>query len=211
MKKFLTRLAFVASAAAAALAPSAASANGPIIFVHGYSGSGSNWDTMASRFVASGYPSNQLYKFDYASLINSNRVSASQLGNLVNTVRSRHGGAKVNIIAHSNGGLVSRWYLVMQGGQNNTRRFISLGSPHSGTTWAYACVSPACLEMRPLSTFLISLAGRGCDRSLWSTVDGIILPATSAACGRSRMTAAVNHLALLTDSRVYNDVRAELQ
>nr|ADR10200.1 lipase [bacterium enrichment culture clone F5-11] len=211
MKKLLARLAFVASAAVAALAPATASANGPIIFVHGYSGSGSNWDIMASRFVASGYPSNQLYKFDYASLVNSNMVSASQLGSLVNTVRARHGNAKVNIIAHSNGGLVTRWYLVMQNGQSNVRRFISLGSPHSGTTWAYACVSPACFEMRPLSTFLITLAGRGCDRSLWSLVDGIIIPASSAACGQSRLTSQVNHLALLTDAGVYNDVRRELQ
>lgn len=211
MKKLMSRLATAAIVAAAVLVPALASANGPVIFVHGYSGSGSNWDLMASRFAASGYPSNQLYKFDYASLINSNRISASQLGNLVSTVRARHGGAKVNIVAHSNGGLVSRWYLVMQGGQANTRRFVSLGSPHSGTTTAYACFSPACFEMRPYSMFLLSLAGRGCDRSLWSMVDGVILPASSAACGNSRLTSQVNHLALLTDSGVYNDVRRELQ
>nr|AIT56389.1 esterase LC-Est3 [uncultured bacterium] len=204
----MKRLATILGIAAMSLWGAAAFAAQPIVFVHGYSGSSSNFNTMMSRFAATGQPTNMMYGFDYASLVNSNETSASQLRSFVNTVRSRHGNAQVTIIAHSNGGLVARWYRVMLGGSSANNRFISLGSPHSGTTWAYACFSPACFDMRPLSLMITTLAGRGCDRSLWSATDGIIIPASSARCGTSIQTVSVDHLSLLTNSSVFNQVRA---
>lgn len=202
-------------AAAAALAlgttGSAFAQSEPIVFVHGYSGSNSNWDTMVARFTASGYPSSKLYRFGYNSLIYSNKTSASQLASFVNTVRANNGYTPVSIVAHSNGGLVSRWFRAKLGGTANMRRFVTLGTPHKGTSWAYGCVSPACYEMRYGSSFLNDLAGQGCDRSLWSSNDGIVIPASSAQCGISTQTASVSHLSLLTDSSVYSQVRQQLQ
>lgn len=209
MKKLAIKLAGVAILALSSMG-SALAQSEPIVFVHGYSGSNSNWDTMMSRFRASGYQG-RLYGFEYASLIASNSTSGSQLRTFVNNVRSANGNQAVSIIAHSNGGLVSRYYRVNAGGTSAMRRFVTLGSPHSGTTSAYACFSPACFDMRPYSLFLIQLAGRGCDRSLWSSLDGVILPATSARCGSSTQVASVGHLSLLTDSSVYNAVRTALR
>lgn len=183
----------------------------PIVFVHGYSGVKSNWDTMISRFTASGYPSSKLYRFGYNSLVYSNKTSASQLNSFVDSVRSSNANARVSIIAHSNGGLVSRWFRVKLGGTAKMRRFVTLGTPHKGTSWAYGCVSPACFEMRYSSSFLDSLAGQGCDRSLWSATDGIVIPASSAQCGTSIQTANVGHISLLSDTSVYNQVRQQLQ
>jgi triacylglycerol lipase len=183
----------------------------PVVFVHGYAGSTSNWNTMVSRFTGSGYPSSKLYRFGYNSLVYSNKTSASQLNSYVNTVRSNNGYAPVSIVAHSNGGLVSRWFRVKLGGTSKMRRFVTLGTPHKGTSWAYGCVSPACFEMRYGSSFLNELAGRGCDRSLWSAVDGIVIPASSAQCGWSTQTANVGHLSLLSDYSVYRQVRQLLQ
>lgn len=189
----------------------AAAQSEPIVFVHGYGGSSSNFSTMMSRFAASGYPSSKLYGFNYNSLLSSDTASGSQLASYVSSVRAQNGGSKVSIVAHSNGGLVSRAFRVFNGGSAVNRRFVTLGTPHSGTTWAYACVSPACFDMRPASLFLIRLAGRGCDRSLWSSLDGIILPATSARCGISTQVVSVDHLSLLTNSSVYSSLRAALQ
>lgn len=189
----------------------AAAQSEPIIFVHGYSGSTSNWNTMVSRFTGSGYPSSKLYRFGYNSLVYSNKTSASQLSTYVNSVRANNGNAAVSIIAHSNGGLVSRWFRAKLGGTAKMRRFITLGTPHNGTSWAYGCYSPACYEMHYGSSFLYELAGQGCDRSLWSATDGVILPATSAKCGASTQTASVGHVTLLEDSSVYSQVRQLLQ
>jgi triacylglycerol lipase len=183
----------------------------PIIFVHGYSGNSTNWATMMGRFTASGYPSTRLYGFNYNSFLVSDTVAGAELAAYAASVRARHGGANISIVAHSNGGLVSRAYRVFNGGTSQMRRFVTLGTPHNGTSAAYACVSPACFDMRFGSPFLLRLAGRGCDRSLWSATDGIIVPASSAMCGNSTQVVSVDHLSLLTNSSVYNSVRAALR
>lgn len=187
---------------------SAACAAKPIVYVHGYSGSSSNWNTMESRFLNDGQPACAMFKFSYNSTGDSNKISAQKLRTYVDNALSTSGQASAKLLAHSNGGLVSRWYRVFEGGAKKTSRLLTLGTPHQGTTWANACVSPACFEMRPNSTFLQDLGGKGCDVSLWSSADEIIIPTSSAKCGKSVQTASVSHNALLTDSRVYADVKA---
>ena len=190
----------------------AAMAQEPLIFIHGYANGTYNWDTMVSRFRADGYPAAKLYRFGYNSLVYSNRTSASYLSSFVDSVRAANGYTQVSLIGHSNGGLVSRYYRAKLGGATKTRRFISLGTPHAGSTWAYGCVSPVCFEMRPYSLFLTDLAGgQGCDRSLWSAVDGLVIPYTSAKCGYSVQTANVLHNNLILDASVYRQVRSLLQ
>ena len=192
-------------------APNALAQTEPIIFVHGYTGSTSDFNTMVSRFTADGYPSAKLYRFGYKSTVNDNRTSASALQSFIATVRANNANENVSIVAHSNGGLVSRWYRVKLGGTAQMRRFVSLGSPHKGTQSAYSCYDPACFDMRPGSAFLNELAGKGCDRSLWSSVDGVIIPAENAKCATSVRTANVGHLGLLTDASVYRQVRDQLK
>ncbi len=183
----------------------------PIVFVHGYSGSSSNWNTMEGRLLNDGEPACAMYKFSYNSTGDSNRTSAANLASYVDSALNATGQAKARVIAHSNGGLVSRWYRAFEGGGKKTSRLITLGTPHEGTTWAYGCISPACFEMRPGSDFLNDLGGRGCDVSIWSDADEIIVPTESAAaCGRAVQTASVGHNQLLSDADVYADVKANL-
>lgn len=182
----------------------------PIVFIHGYSGWKSQFDVMINRFKNDGTPSCALYKFGYSSLTKSNKTSAKELKSFINGIRPNHNNRKAKIIAHSNGGLVSRWYRVFEGGSSATSRLVTLGTPHKGTAWAYGCFSPACSEMRYNSSFLQSLNGRGCDVSLWSALDEIIIPTGNAKCGTSRQTSSVGHLTLMVWSGVYNDVRRYL-
>lgn len=208
----MKRIATLAGIALASLfaCGQAAAQSEPIVFVHGYSGNSSNFSTMMSRFTSSGY-GGRLYGFNYNSFVSSDSASGAQLASYVSSVRAQNGGAKISIVAHSNGGLVSRAFRVYNGGSAVMRRFVTLGTPHLGTTTAYACVSPACYDMWPGSAFILGLAGRGCDRSLWSATDGIIVPATNARCGSSTQVVSVDHLSLLTNSSVYNSVRTALK
>lgn len=182
----------------------------PIVMVHGYSGSTSNFNTMESRFQSAGHPSCALYKFGYNSLGSSNKTSASRLKSFVDGALSSTGQSKARLVAHSNGGLVSRWYRVFEGGSKKTSKLITLGTPHQGTSWAYACISPACFEMRPNSSFLRSLNGKGCDVSLWSDADEIILPNSSAKCGTSIQIKSTSHNGMLSDADVFVDVNNNL-
>ncbi|TNC79664.1 MAG: hypothetical protein C9356_18075 [Oleiphilus sp.] len=205
----VTAMALLAALAVPGTSSAACNAD-PIVFIHGYSGWKSQFDTMINRFKNDGTPSCAIYKFGYNSLFNSNKTSASQLKSFVNNLRPNHNNRKAKLIAHSNGGLVSRWYRVFEGGSSATNRLVTLGTPHKGTSWAYGCFSPACSEMRYNSSFLRSLNGRGCDVSLWSPLDEIIIPQTNAKCGTSRRTSWVGHLTLLISKGVYNDVRRYL-
>ncbi len=163
----------------------AACSKQPIVFVHGYAGSTGQWNTMINRFKNDGYPDCAFYKFSYSSLSQSNKTSAAQLANYVDWVKQQTGWSKVNVVAHSNGGLVSRWYRVFENGTKSNDDLVTIGTPHEGTSWAYACFSPACYEMRYNSRFLRDLKGRGCDTAIWSSGDEIINPDSSAKCGTS--------------------------
>ncbi|NJP04827.1 MAG: hypothetical protein HC837_03940 [Chloroflexaceae bacterium] len=62
-----------------------------------------------------------------------NRISARQLRDAVDRWRQQHPGAQVWMIAHSNGGLVARWYIEKEGGKAHVTRLLVMGSPWDGT------------------------------------------------------------------------------
>lgn len=207
-KLLLTFLAVVLSGLS--LQSYAACSKQPIIFVHGYAGFNAQWNTMSNRFKNDGWPDCALYKFGYSSLTKSNKTSAEELKNYVNWVKGRTGWSKVNIVAHSNGGLVSRWYRVFKNGTSSNDDLVTIGTPHKGTSWAYACFSPACFEMRYNSSFQQDLNGRGCDTSIWSSGDEIINPDSSAKCGSSHHVGWWEHNIMLELKSTYNIVKGNI-
>src|SRR5260370_20485899 len=58
-----------------------------------------------------------------------NRKSARQLGAAIDRWRQFHPGAEVWIVAHSNGGVVARWFIWQEGRQLNRPRPFFIGSP----------------------------------------------------------------------------------
>ena len=66
------------------------------------------------------------------------------------------------------------------------------------------------LEMLYREYEVFRCACGGCDKSLWSPLDEIIIPQTNAKCGTSRQTSWVGHLTLMAWKGVYNDVRRYL-
>src|SRR5215213_7773661 len=82
----------------------------PILFVHGYLGSTSNWDTMKGRFKADGWAEYELYTHQFG-IFNSNIKNAQELDDRVDEILRLTGADKVDIIAHSMGSVSSRYYL----------------------------------------------------------------------------------------------------
>ncbi|WP_406699464.1 hypothetical protein V5E97_11405 [Singulisphaera sp. Ch08] len=72
-----------------------------------------------------------LYTFSY-DWRQDNRISAQHLAAAINQWQARHPGAKAWILAHSNGGLVARWYIEKLGGKGRVGRLFLLGSPWDG-------------------------------------------------------------------------------
>ena len=81
----ITAFALLAALAGSGTASAACNAD-PIVFVHGYSGWGSQWNTMINRFKNDGTPSCALYKFGYSSLTKSNKTSSKELKSYNNNI-----------------------------------------------------------------------------------------------------------------------------
>jgi triacylglycerol lipase len=200
----------------AAFSPASALALDPILFVHGWSGSASNWSTMIGRFEKDGYPKSYLSAYSY-NTSQSNKVDAEkEVKSHVESLEKATGASKVDIIAHSMGSLNTRWYIkFVAGGEANVDDWVSLGGPNHGTETANLCFSTACTEMRIGSTFLKELnAGDETPGAVnygtwWSPCDEFINPDSSVPLSgaTNTETACISHLSLLTDEAVYKQVR----
>jgi triacylglycerol lipase len=202
------------SVAALLTSASAASANDPILFVHGWNSSSSTWTTMVNRFAADGWTAAELNNWSY-NYSQSNATTAQQIATKVDQIRSATGAAKVDVISHSMGGLSSRYYVKNLGGDVKVDEWVSLGGPNHGTDTANFCFSTACSEMRIGSSFLAALnsgdetPGVVNYRTWWSACDSVINPDSSVSLSgaTNTKTACLSHSALHEDATVYGQVR----
>ena len=180
----------------------------PVVLVHGTWANKSVWSTLAPELSDEGYC---VFALDYghgpvlnpATLLDAAgmtdiRESAGQLADFVEQVRSATGAAQVDIIGHSQGGVVARQYLRFNGGtnpadpgQNAVQTLVTLGATNHGSTFgdvlalsefgeriglpAYAALNqamgPAYAEQMTGSTFLQELnAGGDTDPGISYTV-----------------------------------------
>lgn len=72
-----------------------------------------------------------------------NRASAAQLSSTVRAWREKMGHGPVTIIAHSMGGLITRYFLDQLDGKEQVERFIVMGTPHRGTPKTITSMLPA--------------------------------------------------------------------
>lgn len=186
----------------------------PVLFVHGYSGDGSNWTTMADRFTADGWPSSHLDRWTY-DWRQSNVTTAQQLSTEVDRLLAATGATQVDIVSHSMGGLSSRHYLKNLAGTTKVDAWVSLGGPNHGTDTADTCFDTSCTEMRIGSSFLAALnsgdetPGSPRYATWWSPCDTVINPdsTVSLAGATNTRTACLSHTGLLTDATVYAQTR----
>ena len=191
-----------------------ASAQDPILFVHGWNSSGSTWNTMIGRFQSAGWPSSSLSAFSY-NTAQSNVTTASEVRSRVDSLLASTGAAKVDVITHSMGGLSSRYYLKNLGGDAKVDEWVSLGGPNHGTDTANFCWDTSCREMRVGSAFLTELNSGdetpGAVRygTWWSPCDEIINPDSSVALSgaANTKTACMSHSSLHQDATVFGQVR----
>lgn len=81
-----------------------------------------------------------VYEFPY-DWRQDNRISGRQLKAKIEQWRAHHPNAEVWIIAHSNGGLVARWYIEKEGGKAITKKLFLMGSPWDGTAVGFKSLS----------------------------------------------------------------------
>ncbi len=139
-----------ASGAQAAVAPSSgwndftckpsAAHPRPVVLVHGtFGNSVDNWLGLAPYLKNRGYC---VFSLDYGQLpgvpffhgLGPVEKSAEQLDAYVDRVRAATGAAKVDVVGHSQGGMMPRYYLKFLGGAAEVNALIGIAPSNHGTT-----------------------------------------------------------------------------
>lgn len=114
----------------------------PVVLVHGTAeDEGSNWVTLAPLLANHGYC---VYAFNYGEtgLSFGGRVdglgeiaaSAQQLSTFVERVLAKTGASQVDIVGHSQGGMMPNYYIKFLGGARKVHTLIGLAPSNHGTT-----------------------------------------------------------------------------
>lgn len=99
----------------------------PIVFVHGFLGSGDTWAGQIKRFLSSEYCDEKLFVFDWNST-GGRAKTDSLLGNFIDDVLKRTAAPKVNLIGHSAGGGLCYGYLKDSARASKVAHYVHIGS-----------------------------------------------------------------------------------
>ena len=112
----------------------------PVILVHGtFANMDDNWQTASPVLVNHGYC---VYAFNYGGASATNPVggtgdiaaSARTLAAFVDSVLAKTGSPKVDLVGHSQGGMMPRYYINFLGGAAKVHTFVGLASSNYGST-----------------------------------------------------------------------------
>jgi pimeloyl-ACP methyl ester carboxylesterase len=85
----------------------------PVVFVHGFSGSGAQFESQKLRFTENGYPNAFVQVFEYDSTFASASRAAveTNLDSFIAHVKAQTAAAQVDLVGHSLGTAISQTYL----------------------------------------------------------------------------------------------------
>ena len=128
----------------------------PVLLVPGWLDTARDLAALRIRFLGAGWPPASVETLTFADPTGSNRVHARELAVAIDSLLARTGAAELDIVAHSMGGLATRWHL-QRADDPRVRRVVFMGSPHRGTLAAHLAWGESRDEMMPDSPFLDTL------------------------------------------------------
>lgn len=193
----------------------------PTVLLHGFADNRSVFVLLRRALTRHG--PHHVECLNYSPLTCDIRAAADLLGRHVEEICARTGRHEVDIVGHSLGGLIARYYVQRLGGDRRVRTLVTLGTPHSGTTVApLASAHPIVRQMRPGSPVIeeLRLPAPGCRTrfvSFWSDLDRIMAPVETARVDHPDLltqnvqVSGIGHLALPVHPAVADSIREVLQ
>jgi pimeloyl-ACP methyl ester carboxylesterase len=133
-------------------------------------------------------------------------------------LESTVGGGRIDLVAHSMGGLVARAYLQLLGGARRVDRLVTLGTPHLGTHAANFIPAARVRQLLPEGPFLRHLNEQPAPEGLQVTSivagrDLLVQPVSAARCpfGDHVEFQHLGHVELLFRPEVFSEVAARLR
>ncbi|MFD3802160.1 esterase/lipase family protein [Streptomyces sp. NPDC058611] len=192
----------------------------PVLLLHGFNDNRSVFVLLRRALGADGLRHVEAY--NYSPFTRDLRVTARHLARRVEELCERTGQERVDLVGHSLGGLVGRYYVQRLGGDARVRTLVTLGTPHSGTRVApFMNAHPLVRQMRPDSEVLAELAAPapGCATrcvAFWSEFDAVMSPVGTARIEHPDLrvenvhVTGIGHLALPAHPTVIAAVRRAL-
>ncbi|MFF9816884.1 esterase/lipase family protein [Streptomyces sp. NPDC014006] len=192
----------------------------PVVLLHGFIDNRSVFVLLRRNLAQHGRQ--RVESLNYSPLTCDIRIAAELLGRHIEEICERTGSERVDVVGHSLGGLIARYYVQRLGGDHRVRTLVTLGTPHSGTRVApLANAHPIVRQMRPGSPVLEELAqpAPGCRTrfvSFWSDLDHLMDPLESACIDHPDLLAhnvrvtGIGHLALPVHPAVAAGIRQAL-
>ncbi|MER5811524.1 alpha/beta fold hydrolase [Streptomyces sp. NPDC002033] len=201
-------------------APAAGVQLPPVLLLHGFTDNRSVFVLLRRALGAGGL--RRVETYNYSPFTRDLRVTARHLGRRVEELCERSGQDRVDLVGHSLGGLVARYYVQRLGGDARVRTLVTLGTPHDGTRVApFMDAHPLVRQMRPESAVMAELRAPvpGCRTrcvAFWSEFDALMAPAGTARLDHPDLDATniqvmgIGHLALPVHPTVITAVRRAL-
>ncbi len=182
----------------------------PILLVPGWSDTERDLAPLRIRLLGMGWPEDAVVSLTFDNPTGNNVDHAEEVREAVEALRVATGSEQVDVVAHSMGGLATRWYLLRHG-SGAVRRVAFLGSPHRGTVSALFAWGEGREDMMPESPFLDSLnteapAPEGVEAmTVRTTIDTHIVPGESATLPGvpDHEVCCPTHAGLLRDEDVF--------
>ncbi|GGX67831.1 esterase/lipase family protein [Streptomyces minutiscleroticus] len=192
----------------------------PVVLLHGFIDNRSVFVLLRRSLAQHGRQ--QVESLNYSPLTCDIRTAAELLRRHIEDICERTGRREVDIVGHSLGGLIARYYVQRLGGDLRVRTLVTLGTPHGGTRVVPLMnAHPIVRQMRPGSAVIeeLRLPAPGCRTrfvSFWSDLDQLMDPLRTACIEHPDLlvqnvqVSGIGHLALPVHPAVASGIRQVL-
>ena len=206
----------------------------PVLMIHGWFvldlAGEATWADFRKRLIADGWPAEYLYAPSFQDVQGCDPEHAQQIAAWVKELKAKTQRSKVDILAHSEGGLNTLHYLRDLCGVRDVRHFVAVAPAFHGTVVAclgapFSCgAEEMCIGSQPgdWKENPALLSATECDEtpgdvlytSIWSPFDEIIVPPTGSilagADNRQVQTKWVEHGGIFLADEPYGYVKEAL-
>lgn len=161
----------------------------PVLLVHGVVHNRSAFVKLQRDLEGAGWEN--IFTLNYSTIHGNILQMVEELAAKIEMVLKKTGAKKIDIVAHSLGGIVSRIYMSLGEGRGKIRRLVTLGTPHQGTRLSFIAkgLSRGALgnDLR-VDSYLIKLLmstelpAESEITSIYSSFDWTLVPTENAQC-----------------------------
>ena len=187
----------------------------PLVFVHGLGGNRGNFLPMSWYMWLMDRKRSYRVQFDPH---HSMEQMAEALAGFIRELKKVTGEKKVEIVAHSMGGLIARMAITEHRLGNSVNTLVTLGTPHQGTYSARYAGTKLTKGLRPDSELIKKINRRKLPPGIrvvtfWSKNDLMILPPESATLEGAEQVdvSPFTHLSYLIDPKSWSSVHRTLE